>query len=62
MCYAHYLAKKNGIQKAVVISKRLFLLLLFNQVLIRREILYIAGEPIYPTSRLSRQLALDDYS
>ena len=61
MCYAHYLAKKNGIQKAVVISKRLFLLL-FNQVLIRREILYIAGEPIYPTSRLSRQLALDDYS
>ena len=45
MCCAHYLAKKNGIQKAVVISKRLFLLL-FNQVLIRREVLYIAGEPI----------------
>lgn len=61
MCYAHYLAKKNGIQKAVI-SKRLFLLLLFNQVLIRREVLYIAGEPIYLTSRLSRQLALDYYS
>lgn len=39
MCYAHYLAKKNGIQKAVDSSKRLFLLL-FNQILIRRDSLY----------------------
>ena len=46
MCYAHYLAKKNRIQKAVVISKSLLLLLLFNKVLIRREVLYIARGPI----------------
>lgn len=38
MYYAHYLAKKNSIQKAVDSSKRVFLL--FNQILIRRDAVY----------------------